>query len=290
MSKKKRFLPKKAKPSYIYSIISISLVLFMIGLLGVIIINAKNLSVYFKENLEFSIELKDNVRKAEIRQFQKQLEGEDYVRSTQYITKEEATKNFTKEYGENFTQILGYSPLYSSINIYMKSEYVHPDSIRWIEKEILAKSFVKEVYYQRSVLDLINRNVRNVSIIIITISVLLLLIAVTLIESTIRLAMYSNRFLIKSMQLVGATRKFITAPFTSKSILNGLISGVLAVIFLIILIKYAQLQLPDLMILQRWDEFSLLFTGIILTGILISWWSTHRAVTKYLKMHLDDLY
>ena len=288
--KKSKFQKLKFKPNYLSSITIISLVLFLLGFLGIIIIHAQELSEYFKENIEVSLIFQDNARETEILQFEKQLEAEDYIKQVKYVSKEDAAEILKKEYGEDFISLLGYNPLYGSLNIHLKADYANSDSLKWIEKSILANKTVKEVYYQKTLVDLINKNVKNVGIIIIMISFLLFIIAVSLIDNAIRLTMYSNRFLIKSMQLVGATRAFIIGPFTKRGISNGLISGLLAVIVLFLTIRYAQNQLPDLILIQDWTRFTLLFLVIILIGVLISWLSIHRSVSKYLKTKIDELY
>lgn len=281
---------KKTKPTYIYSIISIALVLFTLGMLGMIVIYAQKLSDYFKENIEISIILKDNLKEADIYQLQKKLGVERYVKSTDYVSKDSAAKRMSQEYNEDFIKLLEYNPLYASINIFLKSEYANEDSLKWIEKEISKNSQVKEIYYEKTLIEMVNKNVKKVGIVIIVISILLFFIAVTLIDNTIKLAVYSKRFLIKSMQLVGATRGFVTKPFITKSILNGLVSSAIAIAGLMGLLSYVQKEVPELSLLQDYIQFGLLFFSVVLIGIFISWFSTHRAVRKYLKMKLDELY
>ncbi len=281
---------KRTKPSYVYSIISISLVLFMLGLLGLIIVQADKLSDYFKENIEISIILKDNIKEAEIYQLQKQLEAENYVKSTEYVSKDEAARRLIEENKEDFIELLEYNPLYASINMNLNADYAYPDSLEWIEESILKKSQVKEIYYYRKLVDLISKNVRKIGLLIMGISILLFLIALTLIDNTIRLAMYSNRFLIKSMQLVGATRWFVMKPFLSKSIINGIISAGFAILALTSTLYYGIKNVPELELLQDTTKFTILLVALLAVGIIISWLSTRRAVRKYLKMKLEDLY
>jgi len=281
---------KRFRPSYIYSIISVSLVLFMIGLLGLIVIHAHRLSEYFKENLEIAVIFKDDAKEIDIYQFQKQLEADDYVKKSTYVSKEAAAEELSKEYNEDFIEMLGYNPLYASVNLNLYADYANPDSIAWIEKEILQNVNVREVYYQHSLLQKINSNVNKIGIGMLFISILFVIIAITLIDNTIRLAMYSNRFLIKSMQMVGAMRWFIIKPFIRKSIVNGVISSLIAITLLIAFIFYAQQNIEELKVLQDNIRITFLFMFVILIGIFISWISTYLSVRKYLRMKLDDLY
>lgn len=283
-------VPKRTKPTYIYSIISVSLVLFMLGMLGLLVLHAHKLSEYFKENIEVIVYLKNNVKEADIYLMQKQIEAEPYIKSTEYISKSEAANIMKEKFNENFIDIVGYNPLPASVNIKLYADYANPDSLMWIEQSVLQYNQVQEVFYQKTLLQSINENVEKLSLYIIIISALLIFMAITLIDNTIRLAMYSNRFLIRSMQLVGAMRWFIIKPFIAKSILNGAISAIMAVTSLIVLLYYGQQYMPELVLLLDVVKFSILFAIIILIGIFISWLSTYRAVRKYLYMKLDALY
>lgn len=281
---------KRSKPSYIYSIISITMVLFMLGILGHVLMFSQKLSEYFRESIEISIILKEGLSDADIFQFQKKLEKKSYIKSTKYISKDDAAKILADDFGEDL-EILGYNPLYASINFHLKSSYANSDSLTAIETELMEYPQVESVYYFKAIVDLINQNIRKVTLILLGVSVMLVLIAITLIDNTIRLAMYSNRFLIKSMQLVGATRWFIIRPFMARSIFNGFVSGVLAVIGLVGLLYYAQTQLPTLIVSS--DDlfnFGIVFAAIIILGVFITWFSTYLSVSKYLRLKLDDLY
>ncbi len=282
--------PKKSRPTYFYAILSISLVLYMLGLLGLIMFHANKLSDYFKENIQISIILKDNVKEADIAQFKSRLDAEPFLKSSEYISKEDAAKKFMEQNKEDFVEFLGYNPLYGSIDLFLHAEYANDDSLSNIEQQIMGNELVREFSYQKGIVTAINHNAKRIGLILIAISVVLLIIAIASIDSTTRLAMYSNRFLIKSMQLVGATRWFITRPFISRSIINGSISGIVAGISLAGTLYYAQIQIPELVELWDIQKLSGLFLFIFLIGILISWWSTHRSVKKYIKMKLEDLY
>ena len=285
-----KYSKRRLKSSYITTVVSITLVLFMLGMLGLIILHAKKLSDYVKENIGFSIIMKENVKEAGIIQLQKTLDASDYVKSTEYITKEKAAEELTKDLGEDFIDFLGYNPLLPSIDLRLKAEYANIDSLDIIEKDLLANKNVKEVFYQKSLVHLINKNLRKISIIILGFSILLLIIAIALINNTIRLSVYSKRFLIKSMQLVGATQAFIRRPFILKGILHGIMGAFIAILLLVGILYFSQQEIPELINLQDADLFISIFGFVILLGIIISWISTFFAVKKYLNLKADSLY
>lgn len=285
-----KYYRKRLQSSYITTVVSISLVLFMLGLLGLIILHAKKLSDYVKENISFSVIMKDNVKEAEIFRLQKILDAREYVKSTKYITKEEAAREFTAELGEDFTSFLGYNPLLPTIEVRFKAEYANNASLAIIKTEILKDNNVKEVFYLESLVDVVNKNVSKISFILLGFSLLLLIIAIALINNTIRLSVYSKRFIIRSMQLVGATRNFISRPFILIGILQGIIGSVITIFLLIGVIYIARREMPDLISLQDIDMFLLLFGMVILSGILISWLSNYFAVRKYIRIKTDSLY
>jgi cell division transport system permease protein len=285
-----KYYRKRLRSSYITTVVSISLVLFMLGLLGLTILHARKLSDYVKENIGFSIIMKDNIKEAGIIKLQKILDATEYVKSTKYITKEEAAKEFAAELGEDFTSFLGYNPLLPTIEVRFNAEYANNDSLAVIKKKILEDSNVKEVFYQESLVDVVNKNVRKISFILFGFSLLLMVIAIALINNTIRLSVYSKRFLIRSMQLVGATRRFISRPFIMIGILQGVIGAIVAILLLIGIIYIAQRELPELVSLQDIDMFLSLFGMVILSGILISWLSNYFAVRKYIRLKTDSLY
>jgi cell division transport system permease protein len=262
----------------------------LVGVLGLIILHAKKLSDYVKENIGFSIIMKENVKEAGIIKLQKILDATEYVKSTEYITKEEAARDFEVELGEEFTTFLGYNPLLPTIEVRFKAEYANNDSLTIIKEQILENSNVKEVFYQESLVDVVNKNVRKIGIIILGFSALLLIIAIALINNTIRLSVYSKRFLIRSMQLVGATRGFISKPFILVGILHGIISAIIAILLLTGIIYFSQRELPELINLQDIDLFLSLFGLVIVLGIIISWLSNLLAVRKYIRIKTDSLY
>jgi cell division transport system permease protein len=291
MSKQEeRYARRRLHSSYITTVVSISLVLFMLGLFGMIILHTKKLSDYMKENIGFSIIMKDNVREAGIIKLQKTMDAMPYVKSTEYITKEEAAREFTKEFGEDFTNFLGYNPLLPTIEVRFNADYANNDSLSIIKADILSNKNVKEVYYQESLVDAINKNVRKIGIIILGFTALLLFIAIALINNTIRLSVYSKRFIIRSMQLVGATHRFIRRPFIIKGVIQGIIGALIAILILMGIVYISQRQFPDLINLEDINIFLILFGFVILLGVLISWLSNFFAVRKYIKIKTDNLY
>lgn len=275
---------KRLQASTVTTIISISLVLFMLGLLGLIILHAGKLSDYVKENIGFSVIIKENTKEQAILEFQKKLDTESFVKSTDYITSEQAAQDLTKELGEDFVDFLGYNPLLPSIDIRLNAEYANNDSLKILEERLLTNNVVKEVFYHKSLVDMVNRNIRRIGLVILSFSLVLLLISIALINNTIRLSVYSKRFIIKAMQLVGATRSFISKPFILKSLLHGLISSVIAIILLAVVLFFSRQALPELIDLQEIDLFLSLFGIVTLLGLLITGLSTLFAVGRYLHL------
>ncbi|MCB9045374.1 MAG: hypothetical protein H6550_04445 [Chitinophagales bacterium] len=281
---------KKAKPSYIYAIIGISLVLFLLGTLGWLVLNGRTLTRVFKEDVQVEVILHDNTRDEMMLKLAAVLEEQPFVKKTTVITKEEAAEKFFSDGGEDFTELLDFNPLYSSIVLNLNAAYVNPQSLDEIRQFVMQSNIVRDVSYPNVIVDNMNSNFQKIGLILAVIALLLFIVVVILIDNTVRLAMFSNRFLIKTMQMVGATRWFITRPFDRRAILNGLISGVVAMIGLWVVIAFAEKMLPPLMILHDTSSIILLMASMIILGILISFVSTHRSVLKYLKMHVDDLY
>lgn len=290
MNKRPNNNTKITKPSYVYSIVSITLVLFLLGLLGVIMLQANALSKHIKENLEVLLALNDQVTQQQIVDLQQKIGNQPYTKSVFYTSKEEAAKQFIDESNEDFTAVLGYNPLFASLNLYVKAAYANSDSLQLIKQQLLEEKYVSNVFYQENVVNLINTNAKKIGFVILALSLIFLLIAFTLIDNTIKLAMYSNRFLIKSMQLVGATRWFIAQPFITQSVYNGVISGLLSCVLLALVLLIAQSNIPELSLLNQIFSFLVLCVVIVFTGIFISWWSTKRSVVKYLQVSLDELY
>ena len=261
----------------------------MLGLIGLLILNAITLSDHIKENIGFAVMIKDNVTEIDVLKLQKELDASLYVKETKFVTKDEAAIELKKELGEDFVEFLGYNPLLSSIEVRLYAEYANFDSIAQIEKELKQNEFVKDVFFQESFIQVINQNVRKISFFILLFSIMLTVISIALINNTIRLSIYSKRFLIKTMQLVGATGSFIQRPFLIRSVMQGSISAVIAIIFLIgtLNIIRAQAEFENVIALHN---VALLFLFIIIVGIGIAVISTYFAVKKYLRLRSNELY
>lgn len=281
---------KKSKPTYFNAILGVALVLFILGVLGWLVINGRALSRAFKEDLEVSVDFHDNTTDANVAKMKAILDKQSFVRSTRIITKEEAVKMENQVEGTNVVDFLGYNPLFTSVVVKLHEEYVNKDSLTKIKAFVMQSNIVRDVTWPNIVVEQMNNNFRKIGIILGAISFVLLIVVVFLIDNTVRLAMFSNRFLIKTMQMVGATQQFITRPFDLRALANGLISGLLAVIALWLVMSFATKQLPVLSLLNDPLLVFVLMAGMVLLGIIISLVSTHRSVVKYLKMHLDDLY
>lgn len=280
----------KKAPSYIYSIIGISLVLFLLGTIGWLVINGQALSHFFKEQIELQVIFHDNTRPENVAKMESILKKQPFTRSADVVTKEEAAKEFSKEWGEDFTELLDFNPLYTSINLKLYAPYVNEDSVARIKQFILQSNIVREVNYQNVIIDKMNSTFQKVGLVLGGIAIILFIAVVVVIDNTVRLAMYSNRKLIKTMQLVGAERWFIARPFDSSALVSGLISGLVAIAALLGLRYFAYQQLPELYSLSNPVLLGCLLAGVLIIGILISVISTHRSVIKYLKSKLDNLY
>lgn len=284
------FSKAKLGGSYLTLVISVSLVLFLLGILGLVIINAKELSDYFRENLSFSVILDEDAREADIRMLQKDLDAKPSVKSTEYVSRDEAAVKMKEEMGEDFISFLGDNPLPPSIDVYLYAGYTNRDSVGKFEKYILEYPFVKEVWYEDSLLYLINENVRKISIFLLIISSFLFLIAVTIINNTIRLAIYSKRFLIRTMQLVGATRSFIRKPFLIRSIYHGVLAALTAMLLLMGLLYLIEKEFLMLFTFESTKLLVILGILLMIAGILINLVSTYLSVNRYLVISEDKLY
>lgn len=291
-TKEDKYYKNRVNSSYITSVISITLVLFTLGVLGLIVLQANSLSNYIKENIGFEIIIKPDVKEADILFLQKTLDLEPYVKTSEYITKEEASERLTEMLGGEFTDFLGEedNPLLPSIDLRFNAQWANNDSLVIIENSILANEEVKEVYYQKSLVHIINKNVRRIGLILLGFSLLLLLIALALINNTIRLSVYTKRFTIRSMQLIGATERFIRRPFVLKGILQGVLSATIAMILILIIVTTLKRNIPELAVLINTELIIYLFIFILVLGILIAGISTSFAVNKYLRMQTERLY
>lgn len=285
--KKKQF---RVKATYISTIISTSLVLFLLGMLALILINAKSLSDYVKENIGYSLYLKEEVAPAQLESLKASLKAKEYTNRITYTSKETAAEILKKDLGEDFVEFLGYNPLTASIDLYLNAEYAVPEKIEEIETELKRSPLVKEVVVQKDLITEVNQNIQKIGLVLLVFSGLLLIVVVALINNTIRLAIYSKRFLIKTMQLVGATAGFIRRPFVSRGILNGIISSFIAISLLLAVMYSVYQNIPEFIELQNFNVYLILFALVVLMGVLISWVSTALAVRKFLRIQSGDLY
>lgn len=290
LQQEERYYQRRIATSYITTIISITLVLFLLGFLGLIILHAKKLSDYVKENIGFSIMMREGVKEAGILELKKRLDAAGYVKTSEYVTRERAADKLQDELGEDFIGFLGYNPLLPSIELRIKAPYANTDSLTRIERHLLELPEVKEVFYQKSLVDSINQNLEKISLILLAFTGVLLFIAIVLINNTIRLMVYSKRFIIRSMQLVGATEGFIRKPILMRSVFHGFISALLAIGLLVLVTYFAIDQIPELMELEDPLILGILIIAIIVLGALLSWTSTWLAVRKYLRISTDLLY
>jgi cell division transport system permease protein len=281
---------RKIRSSFFSTIISLSLVLFVLGLLGLVVLNAKKLSDYVKENIGLSIILNDSIIEADMMLLRKQLDAAPFVKKATFVTKEQAAQSLQKDLGEDFVKFLGYNPLLSSFDIKLKAEYANNDSLFAIEKRLLLNTNIKEVYYQKSLVNVINENVSKIGMVLLGFCLLLSVISIALINNTIRLYIYSKRFIIKTMQLVGATHGFISKPFIVRSVWNGFYSALITIALLMGLIYTAQNNFPELIELQDINLFIELFLMVMIAGIGITFISTYFAVKRFLKIQTDELY
>lgn len=289
-NKESGFSKTKLRSSYLTLIISVSLVLFLLGVLGFVLINARGLADYLRESLSFSVWLDEGAKEADIRMLQKDLDAKHYVKATQYVSKEEAAAKMKEDLGEDFINFIGDNPLPPTIDVYLYADYTIPDSVAKIEKYILEYPFVKEVYYRDSLLILINENVKKISLFLLVISSFLFLISITIINNTIRLSIYSRRFLIRTMQLVGATRSFIRRPFIIQSAFYGLLSALLAMSLLMVLLYLIEKEFFLMFTFETTKLMILLGASITAIGILINIVSTFFSVNRYLSISEDKLY
>lgn len=285
-----RYQKRRLISSYFSVVISISLVLFLLGMLGLLVLNTKKVADHFKEQIALTVYLKDSAKEVEIEQLKKSLAMADYTKSTNYVSKEDAAEAHSEEIGEDFMEFLGYNPLQNSIDVYMNADFVSSEQVDKIAEDLTAKNFVDEVVYDKPLIALLNDNVKKISFWVLIASAVFTFIAVLLINSSIRLAVYSKRFIIKTMQMVGATKGFIRRPFIWQSVKLGLIGAVLALIGMAAVLYYLNNSFTELNLLGDIKMLATLFTGIFLMGIVITWISTYFATSRFLNLKTDELY
>ena len=273
------------------STISISLVLFILGIVVLMGILATRLSMYVKENMGFSIVLKENVKESQVKRLQKKLDIAPYVRATQYISKEDALKELEVELGENPKDLLGFNPLQASIEVKLRSDYAHPDSLVWIEKGLRKGTVaIDDIVYQKDLIQLVNDNIRRISFMLLGLAVVLMLISFALISNTIRLGAYSKRFIIHTMKLVGATPAFIRKPFIISNIINGIIGAFIAMALLSGCVYYLLTEFDNLYTLIDISSLFWVFVIVLLLGVVLTAISAWFAVNRYIRMDRDNLY
>jgi cell division transport system permease protein len=281
---------KRGKPSYFMSILGVTLVLFLLGLIGWMVMNANKLGNYFKENVEVKAELRGDLNPTDSVALMQYISTKPYVKSIQFINKEAARKIYLADGNESWDNVLDANPLPNTIAFKVNKEYMNIDSLTAIQNDLKQQTYISDVSYPRALVDGLIKNVQTISISLLVMAVIISIVVIILIDNTIRLQMFSNRFLIKTMQMVGATRWFIAKPMNTRAIINGAISALIAITGVYLLILVTERYIPGMKALHDNGTLIMLFVGLIILGIFITLFSTHRSVIKYLKMKLDDLY
>ena len=271
-------------------VISMSLVLFVLGILGFLLLNATRLSNHVKQNIGFSVMIKEGMKDVDIMQLQKLIDSKAYSLETNWVSKEDAATELQEQLGEDFISFLGYNPLLESIDIKLKATYANPDSLLVLQEELTKNDLIHEVFYQKDLVEKISENVQKMSVFLLSFCFLLFIISFTLINNTIRLSVYSKRFLIRTMKLVGATNKFIKGPFLSESIYNGVYSSLVAICMLLAVFQLLQSDMPDFLNIQNLKSMGIIFASIFVAGILFTWLSTFFALRKYLRIKESEIY
>jgi cell division transport system permease protein len=285
-----KYQKRRLRSSYFSVIVSISLVLFMVGVLGLILLKSTSVANHVKEKTAMTLFLKDNVTKKNIEDLRASLLKEKFTKQIVYISKEEAAKFHSKDLGEDFVQFLGTNPLKNGIDIYVKAEFVTPEKMAEIEKKFQKNAFVLEVSYDKPLVQFLTKNIQQISFWLLVISAFFALISILLINSALRLSVYSKRFNIKTMQMVGATKSFIRKPFILQGMKLGLIGSIISLIGLGTVIYYTNKYIPALQLLNDYALLSYLFGGVLVVAFLITWLSTYFATQRFLNLQTDELY
>jgi len=285
-----KYQKRRLQSSYLSVIMSIAFVLFLLGLFGLLVLNTKKVSDYFKEQASITIFLKDDVDKQTVKNLQTILKSEDYTKLITYISKEDAAELAKKENGEDFMDFLGYNPLKNSIDLYLNADFVSPEKMSEIESKLIKNEAVFEISYDKSLITLLTENVKRISFWVLIFNGIFTLIAMILINNSIRLSVYSKRFTIKTMQMVGATKRFIRKPFVLNSIKLGAIGSLVAIIALAVAIYYMNDNFPEFGFLENTTLLAILFGGVFLLGIIITWFSAFFATQRFLNLRTDQLY
>lgn len=285
-----RYQKRRLITSYFSVVVSIGLVLFLLGLLALLVLNTKKAADYFKEQIPLTVYLKDSAKEVQIEQMKKSLELADYTKSIDYVSKEEAAENQSKEIGEDFLEFLGYNPLQNSIDVHFNAHYVSSEEISEIAEDLQSEEFVDEVDYDEPLVSIVNNNVQRISFWVLVLSGMFLFIAILLINSSIRLSIYAKRFTIKTMQMVGATKSFIRRPFIWSSVKLGMFGTGLAMLGMALILFYVNRSFPDLGLASDTLPIAGIFIGIFLLGVILTWISTFFATQRFLNLRTDELY
>ncbi len=281
---------RRLQSAYISVIFSIAFVLFLLGLFGLLVLNTKKISDYFKEQASITIFLNDEADNQTVKNLQTVLKSEIYTKSIAYISKEEAAKIAIEENGEDFMEFLGYNPLKNAIDLYLKADFVSPEKMSEIEAELIKNEAVFEVSYDKPLIELLTKNVKRISLWVLVFSGILTIIAMLLINNSIRLSVYSKRFTIKTMQMVGATKRFIRRPFVWSSVKLGAVGALVAMVALAGALYYLNDNFPEFGFLENYEMLAILFGGILMIGIIITWISAFLATQRFLNLRTDQLY
>jgi len=284
------FNKRRLITSYFSVIVSNTLVLFLMGFFSFLVLSANKLANYFKEQVTVTVLIKDDAKNADIEQLQKTLSVASFVKSVRFVSKEVAAEKFSKDIGEDFVTFIGTNPLQNTIDLSLKAEYAEPDKMREIKRELEQNSFVTEVVYDQSLVALIHENVNRIGIVTLIFSALFTFVSILLINASIRLSIYSKRFIIKTMQLVGATRSFIRRPFLWTNVRLGILSALIAIVLFYLSLLAIVKSYPEFNILMDTGTLSIVFISIMTIGILISWLSTYFATQRFLNLNTNDLY
>lgn len=285
-----KFQKRRLISSYFSVVLSVFLVLFLLGMLGLFIINSKKLADDFRENIAMTVFFKNEANDTIIKSFDAELKKAPFAKTFEYVSKDAAAKQHTDIIGEDFVTFLGENPLQNSFDIHLKADYVYRDSIAKVESQLRRNPMVSDIVYDKQLVNLVNDNIKKVSMWILIISGFFTIIAVLLINSSLRLSIHSNRFIIKTMQMVGATKAFIRKPFVLRSIRLGMIGAGLAILALIGVLIYLESNFPDLGLLDDQLLIALVLISVFGIGVLITWLSTYFATQRFLNLRTDDLY
>ena len=285
-----KFQKRRLISSYFSVVLSVFFVLFLLGLLGLFIINSRRLSDNFKEDIVMTVFFKNEATDSIFKSFESEMKASKFAKDFKFISKEEAAKEHEKTLGEHFTEFLGANPLYNSYDIHLKADYVTNPEFSRVESEIRKNAMVADVVYDKQLITLVNDNVKRISMWVLIISGIFAVISILLINSSLRLSIYANRFIIKTMQMVGATKAFIRKPFIKKSIMLGIIGALLAIVALIGVLIYVATNYPGLDIFKNQVLTIMVLLGVLVLGVLITWIGTYFATQRFLNLRTDDLY